>query len=146
MTVHLDIAPLITALRRRPAEFAWAGEWLRHVPSDHGFRFDADGRVAIRADCACAFMSVSRVQGGELYDEAERFTRDYWRPKVVNRHFASHFETPSPLVRLWRWINRHDRHDHRLELGMELPEDRNPPAEVIELPLVRAAATEKIAA
>lgn len=139
MTAYLDIAPLITALRRRPAEFAWAGDWLRHIPSDHGFRFDATGRVTIAADCACALLSISQDQGRELYGAAEDFTRNYWRPKVINQHFASHFKEQTIVARVLAWM--FGDHDDRVELGMELPEDRiRREAEVIELPAAPAPA------
>jgi hypothetical protein len=142
MTGFLDISPLIKALRQRPGEFAWSDGWLRHVPSDHRFKFDPAGKVAIRADCACAALRVHEDQGRELYTVAESFTRDYWRPKVINRHFASHFERPSLLRRFAAWVmsDRGQHHDHdELDLGMELPEDRAT-AEIFELPAAAPAA------
>jgi hypothetical protein len=140
MTGILDISPLITALRQRPGEFAWNDGWLRHVPSDHRFKFDVAGKVAIRADCACAAMRVQESQGRELYTAAESFTRDYWRPMVINRHFASHFERPSLFARFLDWLRSDRGHAHHdtLDLGMELPEDKET-AEIFELPAAEPA-------
>ena len=64
---HLDVAPMITALRFQPSDFEYAHGWLNHVPSRHRFQFDRNGRVTIDALCGCATLSVRPEQADELH-------------------------------------------------------------------------------
>lgn len=149
MTAYLDISPLITAVRRRPQEFEWVAGMLHHVPTNHTFRFDPEGNAAVLADCACATLTISRQQGRELYETVAVWTRDYWRPRVINRHFASHFEQPSLFKRLCAWLGLPiAEHDDDLDLGLPLPEDAvGPSAEVVPLPTrTEAPEDERLAA
>ena len=99
---HLDVAPMISALRFQPVDFEFAHGWLRHVPSRHRFQFDRAGRVAVDAVCGCAGLSVSAEQADELHTMFQTWRQSYWQPLETNREFASHFRSPNPWVRLLR--------------------------------------------
>jgi hypothetical protein len=109
---YLDVSPLMTSLRTRPEEFDFKGEWLRHIPSRHSFKFEPSGRVQIRAECDCAFLAIHPQQERQLADSFQGWHASYWRPLEINREFASHFRPRSALrraligltARLNRWL------------------------------------------
>ena len=97
---YLDVNPLMATLRTRPEEFDFKGEWLRHIPSRHSFKFESTGRVHIRAECNCAFLAIHPQQERQLSASFENWHTNYWRPLEINRKFASHFRARS-AVRRW---------------------------------------------
>lgn len=107
---YLDVSPLMASLRASPEEFDLRGEWLRHIPSRHHFRFEPSGRVQIRAECNCAFLAVHPQQERQLARCFESWHANYWRPLEINREFASHFRPRSvlrrALIRLTARLNR----------------------------------------
>ena len=102
---HLDVTPMISALRFQPSDFEYAHGWLNHVPSRHRFQFDRKGRVTIDANCGCATLSVNPEQVDELHSVFKVWRQDYWLPLETNREFASHFAEPNAWVRLFRDIH-----------------------------------------
>jgi hypothetical protein len=98
---YLDVNPLMASLRSRPEEFRLKGDWLTHTPSRHSFKFDPSGRVQIRAECNCAFLSIHPQQERQLADSFKDWHTNYWRPLEINREFASHFR---PRSALRRWL------------------------------------------
>ena len=88
---YLDVSPMMESLRTAPEDFSLKGKWLSHRSSRHGFAFDADGRVQIRAACECSQFLVKPEQERALYDCFRDWEASYWRPLRVNREFASHF-------------------------------------------------------
>jgi hypothetical protein len=108
---YLDISPMVTALRTRPSDFDMVGSWLRHIPSRHKFKVDRGGHVTLDAQCDCIYLSVSREQGRELWQEFAEWQTVYWRSVAINREFAAHFRKPNAWQRLYRdlrarWRNR----------------------------------------
>lgn len=109
---YLDVNPLMASLRTRPEDFDFKGEWLRHIPSRHSFKFGPSGRVQIRAECNCAFLAIHPQQERQLQSSFEQWHTNYWRPLEINREFASHFNGRSRLrralislsSRLNRWL------------------------------------------
>lgn len=100
---YLDVNPLMESLRTAPEDFSLKGKWLSHRSSRHGFSFDPDGRVQIRAACECAQLLVKPEQERALYDCFRQWEVNYWRPLRVNREFAAHFRRASwrrTLIRL----------------------------------------------
>jgi hypothetical protein len=115
---YLDVSPMLTSLRTAPEEFEINEGWLRHIPSRHDFRFDPQGNVRIRAQCNCSELAVRVEQSGELSTAYNRWESQYWRPLLINREFASHFQR-SPLrqllVDITGWLHRRlleQRHGH----------------------------------
>lgn len=96
---YLDVNPLMASLRTRPEEFDFKGDWLRHIPSRHSFKFEPSGRVQIRAECNCAFLAIHPQQERQLSDSFESWRTNYWRPLEINREFASHFRARSAFRR-----------------------------------------------
>ena len=116
----LDVTPMMVALRTRPEEFELNSGWLKHLRSDHHFRFAPQEPVQIRAACNCAFLAVRPDQELELAACFREWQSNYWHPLQVNREFASHFSEPSWTMRvlirlsgnLHRWLLRRGReHD-----------------------------------
>jgi hypothetical protein len=107
---HLDVNPMISALRTMPEQFEFSGGYLTHIPSQHNFRFHSGGRVQVEAMCRCASLMISSVQEAELCSAFRDWQRDYWTPILINQEFASHFAPPSPvrraLLNLTAWIHR----------------------------------------
>ena len=101
---HLDVAPMISALRFQPDDFEYAHGWLRHVPSRHRFHFNRNGRVTIDALCSCASMTVRPEQADELVARFTIWRQEYWLPLETNREFAAHFRKPNAWMRLCRDI------------------------------------------
>ena len=101
---HLDVSPLIEALRFQPEDFDISYGWLNHAPSRHRFRFDPLGQVTVDANCGCASMNVKPEQSSELFASYRTWRREYWLPIETNREFASHFKKPNAWVRLARDI------------------------------------------
>ena len=99
---HLDVSPLIQALRFQPEDFDMDRGWLNHAPSRHRFHFDPRGQVTVEANCGCAAMSVKPEQTDELFAMFRTWRREYWLPIETNREFASHFDKPNAWVRLFR--------------------------------------------
>jgi len=97
---YLDLSPMITALRSAPEEFELAGGWLVHPRSAHSFRFRANDEVELRATCDCTLLVMKPEQMRELKKSFHDWERDYWRPLLINREFASHFAPPSGLRRM----------------------------------------------
>lgn len=119
----LDVDPMIAALQFQPADFELSHGWLRHMPSRHRFKFDKKGRVTIDARCECSGQSVSHEQGEQLYRAFTAWQQFYWRPHEIDREFASHFERPTALVRLFRDIRMAWRRFRRREQPIALPAD-----------------------
>ena len=119
---YLDVSPLMVSLRNQPEEFDFRGNWLRHIPSRHSFRFDPGERVRIHAECNCAFMAIHPHQERQLTDTFESWHANYWRPLQINREFASHFRPRSTwrrvllalMKRADRWLLG-DARDHHSE-------------------------------
>lgn len=88
---YLDVAPMITALRVSPDQFAFSYGSLHHIPSGHRFEFDRSGLIDVRAQCACASLEVSKDQDKLLFEAYKDWQVNYWRPLEINRQFASHF-------------------------------------------------------
>ena len=101
---HLELSPMIAALRERPADFEIDRGWLTHFPSRHSFKFDREGNVTLHARCNCAFLSVRNEQGRELWTAFQDWRVTYWRPIEINREFASHFSEPSIFRRALRRV------------------------------------------
>lgn len=120
---YLDVSPMMGALRTMPQEFELSNGWLRHVRSQHSFRFShsfrlgANDHVEIRASCDCALLSVRPDQEPQLAACFREWEMSYWTPLQINREFASHFARRPGLLpllaeltgRLHRWLLRHDR-------------------------------------
>jgi hypothetical protein len=115
--MYLDLSPMITALRSAPDEFELAGTWLVHPRSAHSFRFTANDEVELRATCDCSLLAMRPEQMRELAKSFREWERDYWRPLLINREFASHFAPPSGVrrvligltSRLQQWLMRPQR-------------------------------------
>src|SRR5688572_8330520 len=108
---YLDVSPMIAALRDSPHDFEILFGRLSHIRSQHSFRFGPHGVVEVIATCECTLLAVSPAQGHELADAYCEWERDYWRPLLINREFASHFSRPplrqfliSLTGRLHRWL------------------------------------------
>jgi hypothetical protein len=123
---HLDVAPMISALRFQPSDFEYAHGWLNHVPSRHRFQFDRKGRVTIDALCSCASLSVRPEQADELHSMFKIWQQNYWLPLETNREFAAHFEEPNALVRLFRDIRMAWRRFRRQAEQVRIPADSLP--------------------
>ena len=114
---HLDVSPLMTALREAPDEFELSGGWLNHIGSSHSFRFGPGDQVEINAACNCSLLSIKPEQLPELSRSFRKWESDYWRPLLINREFASHFGQRPFLrrmlialtARLHRWLLRSPR-------------------------------------
>ncbi len=123
---YLDVSPLMASLRTHPEEFDFKGEWLRHIPSRHSFKFEPSGRVQIRAECNCAFLAIHPQQERQLSDIFQSWHVNYWRPLEINREFASHFRPRSVLrraligltARLNHWLVGHHT-EHPAHLAAE---------------------------
>jgi hypothetical protein len=98
----LDVAPMITALRTRPADFEMDQGSLHHFPSHHRFQFNQDGNVTLNARCDCALLRVKREQSQELWSAFQIWQAAYWRPTEINKEFACHFRSPNMWQRLYR--------------------------------------------
>ncbi len=120
---HLDVSPLIEALRFQPDDFDMDRGWLNHAPSRHRFRFDPLGQVTVDANCGCAAMSVKPEQTEELFATYRVWRREYWLPIETNREFASHFAKPNAWVRLFRDVRMAFRRFVRREKPAGLPVD-----------------------
>lgn len=94
---YLDVSPMIAALSDTPEDFEIVAGRLNHIPSQHSFRFGPNDEVEIAAACDCALLAVRPEQKPELAAGYRQWERDYWRPLLINREFASHFTRP-----LWR--------------------------------------------
>jgi len=109
---YLDVNPMMESLRTAPEDFSLKGKWLSHRASGHGFAFDPDGRVQIRAACECARLRVRPEQERALHDSVREWEMRYWRPLQINREFAAHFRPRASwrgtllrlTVRLTSWL------------------------------------------
>jgi hypothetical protein len=99
---YLELSPLISALRDRPADFEIDRGWLTHFPSRHSFKFDREGSVRLHARCDCSRLLIHAEEGQELWTEYKVWREAYWRPIEINREFASHFHRPNVLQRILR--------------------------------------------
>jgi hypothetical protein len=125
---HLDVAPMIAALRFQPSDFEYAHGWLNHVPSRHRFQFGRQGRVTIDADCGCATLAVKPEQTDELHSMFKTWRQEYWAPLETNREFASHFAEPNAWVRLFRDIRMAWRRFRRQAGPVTIPANAIPSA------------------
>lgn len=139
MSYYLDLGPMITAISERPSEFDKRGRYLRHIPSNHRFRFDRQHRITIvQTRCACADLPIRPEQAQEMEAAVEQWELEYWRPllaqraadrrvREINRAFAAHFRRPSVWQRLWdgiRFFVRPRRYRFSLDhIDPDLPED-----------------------
>ena len=106
---YLDVAPMMISLRTAPEDFEVKEGWLHHIPSRHDFRFDPDGNVQLRAQCDCAHLAVQAEQGRELTSAYRHWETHYWRPLLINREFASHFQRSALrqfLIDVTAWLHR----------------------------------------
>src|SRR5215469_17083079 len=78
--VYLDVNPVMESLRTMPEDFRLRGKWLSHRRSQHDFGFNPDGKVVIRAACACADFMVKPEQERALYDGFREWEASYWHP------------------------------------------------------------------
>ena len=101
---YLELSPVISALRERPADFEIDRGWLTHFPSRHSFNFDREGNVTIDARCDCVFLSIRAAQGRELRTAFQDWRATYWRPIEINREFAAHFSEPNIFQRALRRV------------------------------------------
>ena len=101
---YLDLSPMMTALRSRPDEFELVRGRVNHIPSRHSFGLDPHGNATVHAQCNCAWLSVSREQSREMAIAIDNWKDTYWRAVEINREFASHFERPGLLRRIWRAV------------------------------------------
>jgi hypothetical protein len=118
---HLDVSPMISALRLQPGDFEYTRGSLHHVPSHHRFQFDRFGRVSIDAACGCAALAIKPEQTDELVGMFKIWRENYWIPLETNREFASHFSKPNAWVRLFRDIRMALRWFIRLENPVTIP-------------------------
>ncbi|MDQ8727958.1 hypothetical protein [Bradyrhizobium sp. LHD-71] len=125
---YLDVSPMMVALRAAPEEFEMQQGWLRHIPSQHDFLFDPEGRVQIRAQCNCAFLSVEPSQARDLASHYNDWQKKYWQPLLINREFASHFHHSAfrkMLIDFTGWLHRRlmqqSHADHSHGLGKAYP-------------------------
>ena len=125
---HLDVSPLIHALRFQPEDFDLDRGWLNHAPSRHRFQFDRRGRVTVEANCGCAALSVNPEQRDELVSIYRTWRQEYWLPLETNREFASHFAAPNAWRRLARDIRMAFRRFLRREPSPALAIDDLAPA------------------
>jgi hypothetical protein len=133
---YLDISPMIGSLRTQAPDFEVdRGGWLHHMPSRHRFRFDTQGRVWLEAQCDCSTRSVSAEQGKELIAAFRNWENGYWRPTVINREFASHFEPVQGFRRFmldvriaWRRYRRSKAHRTATEPGPAIGAEDGLPA------------------
>jgi hypothetical protein len=117
---YLDLNPLITALRTSPDHFELVDGWLNHSRSAHSFRFGPNDEVELRATCDCTLLAMWPEQTQKLSESFREWERDYWRPLLINREFASHFAPPGGLrhwlivltSRLHQWLLRPPRARH----------------------------------
>lgn len=107
---YLDVNPMITSLRTTPEDFDMQGSWLRHNPSRHKFRFDANGHVSIRSGCNCTLLAIHPDQEASLTHGFETWRTNFWQPLEINRQFAAHFHYRSwlrrTLIRMTAKLNR----------------------------------------
>ena len=96
---YLELAPAITALRSRPAEFELRDNALHHFGSRHSFRFSSPDEVRIEAFCDCSQLRATPRQSRELHDAFQQWQVSYWRPLQINREFAEHFAPPGLIRR-----------------------------------------------
>src|SRR3984885_8060711 len=125
---HLDVAPMISALRFQPSDFEYAHGWLNHVPSRHRFQFDRKGRVTIDASCGCASLLVRPEQADELHSLFNFWRQSYWQPLGTTREFASPFEEPNAWLRLFRDFRMAWRRFRRQADPVTIPADVFPSA------------------
>jgi hypothetical protein len=118
---HLDVAPMITALRFQPSDFEYAHGWLHHVPSRHRFQFKRNREVTIDAHCGCAALPVNSEQADELHSMFQTWRQSYWQPLETNREFASHFAQPSAWVKLFRDVRMAWRRFRRQAAPVTIP-------------------------
>jgi hypothetical protein len=97
---YLELAPAITALRSRPAEFELRDNALHHFGSRHSFRFLKPDEVRIEAFCDCSQLRASPRQSRELHDAFQHWQASYWRPLQINCEFADHFAPPGLIRRM----------------------------------------------
>jgi hypothetical protein len=112
---YLDASPMISALRFQPGDFEFSHGSLFHVPSKHRFHFDRRNNVSIEARCGCAMLEMNPEQREELAATFRTWRHEYWTPVETNQEFASHFEAPSALGRLFRDIRMAFRRFRRRE-------------------------------
>ncbi len=106
---YLNAAPMTAALRATPEAFCMHGDYVRHIPSHHDFRFDGDRHVQIRANCGCAGYRIRPDQEPDLIAAYAHWRNEYWLPRAVNREFALHFRRRSSwrqlLVTFTGWLH-----------------------------------------
>ena len=103
---YLELAPAITAIRSRPAEFEFSDDTLHHLRSRHSFRFLSDSDLEIHAACDCSRLRASPEQTKVFHTAYREWYASYWRPLQINREFASHFAPPSVWRQAAIWLLR----------------------------------------
>src|SRR4051812_36635441 len=106
---YLDVSPMMISLRTMPEEFEVKEGWLHHIPSRHDFRFDPEGNVELRAQCDCAHLAVQPDQSRQFAAAHKEWESQYWRPLMINREFASHFQRSAIrqfLIDVSGWLHR----------------------------------------
>jgi hypothetical protein len=115
---YLNVSPMMTSLRTMPEEFEVKEGWLHHIPSRHDFRFDPEGNVELHAQCDCSHLAVHADQSRQLSAAYKEWETGYWRPLMINREFASHFQRSAIrqfLIDVSGWLHRRlmqERHVH----------------------------------
>lgn len=100
---HLDISPMLDAMREHPDAFSLSDGWLKHRSGRHRFKVQADGYVIVDADCGCSGLSVHSEQGRQLYEALESWRVEYWVPREIDRLFGWHVRPAS----FWRrWVRK----------------------------------------
>lgn len=101
---YLDLAPAIAAIRSRPEEFDFSHDMLHHRRSRHSFRFLSEDEVRIDAVCDCSLLRARPEQAKAFHTAFREWHSSYWRPREINREFASHFGPPPLWRRLAIWL------------------------------------------
>jgi hypothetical protein len=73
---------MLAAMREQPEAFSLSRGWLKHHPSKHRFKVQADGFVVVDAEYGCATPSVRTEQGLQLNEAMKAWRAEYWRPAL----------------------------------------------------------------
>lgn len=112
---YLDVAPMITALRVAPQEFALetsrhAGDLLVHKPSKHKFMSPFDLPMITGTECDCSMLRIQYGQEDRLAKAAREWHATYWVPKLAQEKAwadeirAAHADMAAARARQWAWI------------------------------------------
>ena len=71
----LDLTPMMSAMRDRPADFVFENPWLRHRTSGHSFLILDGALTRIETRCSCSELRPNPSQTDEF---ARVFTAWMW--------------------------------------------------------------------